>query len=71
MKQKKDPNIYPEGWDHKKAKAVADYYDAKKDKDVFSVQDTSPLPQPTTWIEVPNRLLPKVRKLLRQPKRSA
>lgn len=71
MKQKKDPNIYPKGLDYKKSKAMANHYDARKDEDVFTADDTSPLTEPTTWVEVPNELLPKVRKLLKQTKRSA
>ncbi|HZZ45109.1 MAG TPA: hypothetical protein VFE58_19390 [Tepidisphaeraceae bacterium] len=66
-----DPNVYPPGLDYKKAKALAKYYDDRKDQDLIgdiAFPDARTLP---VWVEVPQFLLPKVRKLIDKHKKSA
>ncbi len=67
----KDPNVYPPGWNYKKAMAVAKYYDDRKDVDLIGdveLPDPKELP---VWVEVPQALLPQVRKLLARHKKTA
>jgi hypothetical protein len=67
----KDPNVYPPGWNYKRAKAVAKYYDDRKDVDFIKdvvLLDPESLP---VWVEVPQKLLPQVRKLIARYKKSA
>ena len=37
----KDSNVYPPGWDYKRVKAIADYYDSQKDEDVLKELETA------------------------------
>ncbi len=69
-KPKKDPNVYPPGWDLQKTKAVAAYYDARKDEpldeDPSIVEGTA-----AVWMEVPPDLVDEVRKLIARRRKSA
>lgn len=67
----KDPNVYPPGWNYKRALAVAKYYDDRKEDDLIG--DVM-LPKPNdvqVWVEVPQSLLPQVRKLIAKHRTSA
>ena len=73
MKRKKDPNIYPPGMDYHKVAAIAAYYDALKGVDLISEIESQidAKPESTTWVEVPNAVLNKVRVIISKSKRSA
>ena len=67
----KDPNVYPPGWNYKRAMAVAKFYDDRKYEDLIG---DVVLPKPAdlqVWVEVPQRLLPQVRKLIAKHRKSA
>ena len=71
LPKRKDPNVYPPGLNYRKVRAIADYYDARKNEDVIGDVE---LPEPEdlpVWIEVPQGLLPRVRRLIAQYKKSA
>ena len=71
MKKRKDPNIYPPGFNAKKIAEIIAYYDARQGQDLFEDPDHEPIPEPTAWVEVPVELVPRVRKLLSQYRKSA
>ena len=69
--RQRDPNVYPPGWNYKRAQALAKYYDDRQDEDligdvVLPTPDSLPV-----WVEVPQALLPQVRKLLARYRKSA
>jgi hypothetical protein len=72
-KRKKDPNIYPKGWNRQRVERLARYYDTMGDAE--GAREIESLPEAplsgVTWVAVPNALLPKVRKLLQRPRKSA
>ena len=61
---KKDPNIYPPGLNAKKVRQIIDYYDNQSDEDAAIEIATAPSASETTWIAVPAKLVPKIRKLI-------
>lgn len=66
-----DPNAYPPGWDYRRAKAIADYYDARKDQVVLGApRGAGPTPG-LVWMEVPQELVPEVRKLIARRRKTA
>ena len=69
-KPKKDPNVYPPGWDLKKTRAIAAYYDARKD---VPLDDDPAIVEGTgaVWMEVPQDLVEEVRKLIARRRKSA
>lgn len=68
---RRDPNVYPAGWDYKRTAAVAAYYDARKGEDVLGDAAALPDADPLVWVEVPEELLPQVRKLIARHKKPA
>jgi hypothetical protein len=67
---RKDPNVYPPGWDYERTKAIADYYDSRKDQEFLA--DIKPgAAAGLVWMEIPQELVPKVRKLLARGRKSA
>jgi hypothetical protein len=67
----KDRNIYPPGWNYRRAKAIADYYDARKDEPVLDSAETSIASAGLVWMEIPQELISDVRKLIARRKKSA
>ncbi len=69
--RKKDPNVYPPGWNYKQAMAVAKYYDDRKDEDLIG--DITPYRpgDSSIWIEVPESLLHQVRKIIAKHRKTA
>ncbi|HEX4793161.1 MAG TPA: hypothetical protein VH370_05185 [Humisphaera sp.] len=70
-KSRRDPNVYPAGWDYARTKAVADYYDGRKDEAVLDEPSVTRASVGLVWMEVPQDLVPKVRKLIAQRRKSA
>jgi hypothetical protein len=69
---RKDPNIYPPGWNHERVRAIIDYYDARQDVDLFKDVELPSRNESPVWVEVPQAILPAVRKLIaRHHKKSA
>lgn len=69
--KRKDPNIYPPGLNYRKVQGIIKYYDSRKNEDligdiVLPTPDNLPV-----WMEVPQRLVPQVRKLIARYKKSA
>ena len=71
MKKCKDPNKYPPGLNAKKVADIIAYYDAKQGRDLLEDGEHELLHEGTAWVEVPLRLVPRVRKLMDRHRRSA
>lgn len=64
MKRKKDPNVYPSGLNARKVRQILDFYENQSDEEAAAEIATAPSASETTWIAVPARLVPKIRKLI-------
>ncbi len=69
--RQKDPNVYPPGWNYKRAMAVAKYYDDRKNEDLIGDIAAPKKNDTEVWLEVPQSLLPQLRKLLAKHQKSA
>jgi hypothetical protein len=68
--RRKDPNLYPPGWDLEETKAIADYYDSRKGEPLLA--DTEPgSAAGQVWVEVPQALLPQVLKIIERGRKTA
>jgi len=67
----KDPNAYPRGLDAARVRRIIAYYDRQTDAEAAREIVSAPLAEPTRWVEIPESLLPRIRKLLAGHKRSA
>ena len=63
-RSQRDPNLYPPGWDSRRAQAVIEYYDARKDQPVLDKGTVAEATLGSVWMEVPQDLVPKIRKLI-------
>lgn len=61
---RKDPNVYPRGLNAAKVRRIIGHYDRQIQEEAAAEIASAPLVEPTTWVEVPEALLPRVRKLL-------
>jgi hypothetical protein len=57
--------------DYKKAQALARYYDDRKNIDFFGEAEVIDSESHPVWVEVPEALLPQVRKLINRYRKSA
>lgn len=64
MKSKKDPNVYPPGLNAKKVRQIIEFYEGQTDEEAATEIATAPSASETTWIPVPRKLIPKIRKLI-------
>ena len=71
MKKRRDPNIYPPGLNAKRVAQIIAYYEARQNVDLLASGEHEVVPEPTAWVEVPIKLLPRVHKLVEQHRRSA
>ena len=70
--KKKDPNVYPKGWSAARVRRIANFYDNQSDEDAAKeIENAVWLPPPTTWVQVPNVLLPQIKRLLEKHRKSA
>jgi len=60
----KDTNRYPKGWNLKRVRKVIAHYENQTDAQAIAEDEAAIRKQPTAFIEVPVKLLPKIRKLL-------
>ena len=68
--KKLDRNRYPAGLDARTTKAIADYYDARKDQDIMGQNYTEYDPE-SVWMQVPNHLVPEIQKLIEKRQKVA
>ena len=61
---RRDPNVYPKGWDAQSIKALAEYYDNQSDEEGAAELEAAFENQKSAMIQVPLKLVPAVQKLL-------
>jgi hypothetical protein len=61
---KKDPNRYPRGWNRKKVRDVIAHYENQGDDEAIAEAEAAYRKTTSTLVEVPIKLLPKVRRIL-------
>jgi hypothetical protein len=62
--KKRDPNRYPRGLNRKKVEALIDHYDNQSDDEAIAEAEAAYRKRGSAFIQVPIRLLPKVRQLI-------
>ena len=62
----KDPNRYPPGWDRERVRRLIQRYESQTDEEAIAEDEAAFEDQTRTTVEIPNELLPTVRKLLAQ-----
>ena len=63
---KKTRNQFPSGWDEKRLRRVLTHYESQTEEEALA-EDEAAFENPTqTTIEVPIKLVPKIRKLIAQ-----
>lgn len=65
---KKDPNVYPPGWDAARVRRVLDHYENQSDEEAAAEDDAAAIRTPLTLMKVPVDLAPKVRALIAKHK---
>jgi hypothetical protein len=63
---KKDPNQYPKGWNRKRVREVIAYYDRQTDQEAIAEAEAAYRARKSAWVQVPLKLLPQVRRILRR-----
>jgi 5,10-methenyltetrahydromethanopterin hydrogenase len=69
--KKKDPNVYPPGYDHKRIAAIAKFYDEQNDDEMVEEIEAAASDSDTVMVQVPRKLLPEVLKLIEKRKKTA
>ncbi|HLL90705.1 MAG TPA: hypothetical protein VK324_15495 [Tepidisphaeraceae bacterium] len=69
--RRKDPNVYPPGLNREKVEAIIAYYDARQTEDVLGESVEVGSVAEVVWMEVPQELVPQVRKLIAKHRKSA
>jgi hypothetical protein len=57
-------NRFPKGWDENRVKKVLAHYENQTEEDALSEDEAAWKKRTATFIEVPNKLLPRIRELL-------
>jgi len=70
-RHRRDLNVYPAGWDYRRARAVADHYDRLKDQTVLDDATVAKVSVASVWMEIPQDLVPAIRKLIARHRKSA
>jgi hypothetical protein len=65
---KKDPNRYPKGWNREKVLDVLSYYENQSEEEAIAEAEAAYRKRKSALVEIPNRLLPQVRRLLAKSK---
>jgi len=71
MTKKKDPNVYPKGWNRSRVERIIAHYDNQTEDESAAEIDSAPIVESTVWVEVPADLLPRVKKLIAGRRKSA
>ena len=70
-KRRRDPNVYPPAWNYRRTKAIADYYDSRKQEPLLSEPAVADAAVYQVWMEIPQDLVPEVRKLIARHRKTA
>lgn len=64
-------NRYQEGWDEERVHRVLEHYEVQTDEEAVAEDEAAFQEKGQTFVEVPNDLLPEVRRLIAQRRRAA
>ncbi len=64
MKTKVQKNRFPPGWDEKRVCRVMEHYESKTEEEAVAEDEASYENSSQTFMEIPNKLVPKVRELI-------
>jgi hypothetical protein len=68
---KKDPNVYPPGFDRKKVEAIIAHYENQSDEEAAAEDEAAFAAGGQTVMKVPLDLVPVIRELIAKRKRIA
>ena len=68
---KKGRSKYPKSFGASKVKQVLEFYESQTDEEAAKEIETAPIVDDSTWMLVPDKLVPRVRKLISRARRSA
>jgi hypothetical protein len=69
--KKKDPNVYPPGYDRKRIAAIAKFYDEQREADMVEEIEAAASDPDTVMVQIPRELLPAILKLIEKRKKTA
>ena len=64
LNRRRDPNRYPKGLDRRKVRRLVAYYEHQTDDEAISEAEAAYRDSKSTMMQIPNKLVPKVRKLI-------
>jgi hypothetical protein len=64
LNRRRDPNRYPKGLDRGKVRRLTSYYENQTDDEAIAEAEAAYRDSKTTMMQIPNKLVPKVRKLI-------
>jgi hypothetical protein len=62
-------NNYPKGWDEARVKRVLEHYESQSEGEALAEDEAAYEDTNQTFIEIPNELIPEVRKLIAKKSR--
>jgi len=60
---------YPKGWDESRVKRVLEHYESQSEEEAVAEDEAAYEDTNQTFIEIPNELIPEVRKLIAKKSR--
>jgi len=57
-------NRFPKGWDEARVKKVLEHYESQTEEEAVAEDEAAWEDRSASFIEVPNKLLPRIRELL-------
>ncbi len=64
MKTKVQKNRFPPGWDEERVRRVLEHYEFQTEEEAIAEDEASYEDSSQTFMEIPNKLVPKVRELI-------
>jgi hypothetical protein len=65
-----DLKVFPPGWDYQRAKSIAEHYHSLKDQSVLDDSAASGRVG-SVWMEIPEEMVPQVRKMIARKRKTA
>ncbi|MGI8906093.1 MAG: hypothetical protein ACR2IE_06345 [Candidatus Sumerlaeaceae bacterium] len=68
--KKRDPNVYPEGWNRKRVEAVIRHYESQRPEEAAAEDDAAFQSKRITFLGVPTEMVAQVHQLVERELRS-